>query len=65
MEKYLGTIRFAPKTFASLAVAMHSRGGAGIVYPNAPMSVDEVRLFAEIAPRVFPLTLGEWLRRGP
>lgn len=52
-------------SLASLSAALHSESGAEIVYPNAPMSVDEIRLFAEIAPRVLPLTLGEWLRRGP
>lgn len=52
-------------SLASLSAAMHSENGAEIVYPNALMSVDEARLFAEIAPRVLPLTLDEWLRRVP
>lgn len=52
-------------SLASLSAAMHSGNDAEIVYPNAPMSVDEARLFAEIAPRVLPLTLREWLRTNP
>ena len=34
------------------------------MYPNAPMSIDEIRLFSEIAPRVRPLMLNAWLERA-
>ena len=50
-------------SLASLGAAMHGKGDAEIVYPNAPMSVDEARLFTEIAPQVRPLTLNAWLEK--
>ena len=51
-------------SLASLGVAMHGEGDAEIVYPNDPMSVDEIRLFSEIAPRVRPLMLNAWLEKA-
>ena len=51
-------------SLASLGATMHSEDGAKIVYPNIAMSTDEARLFAEIAPRVCPLTLDEWLEEA-
>lgn len=50
-------------SLAPLGAAMRSESGIEIVYPNAPMSVDEVRLFTEIAPQVRPLTLNAWLEK--
>lgn len=50
-------------SLASLGAAMNSGGDTEIVYPNAPMSVDERHLFAEIAPQVRPLTLNAWLEK--
>lgn len=51
-------------SLASLGADMYSEGGAEIVYPDIIMSADEARLFAEIAPRVRPQMLSNWLEEA-
>lgn len=48
-------------SLASLGAGLYSESGAEIVYPDLIMGADEARLFAEIAPRVRPLMLCNWL----